>query len=348
MDISVSRLTSRMALQLPAEFPLGLVFVVGKVESYPTGQNGHQPGTFLLSESGHKLPCKLTERTAAEVNLHDGDLIRAGGHLAYEPSRAGYYLLARDVEVLEEYQPRPSVIKDIAPERVELLGATRLVPAELPPWVEELAPPEIRAELERQRASRVEVQEDPSDSWEVFVEPDASLSYLADDPALAGLSDDLIDFLSEAMDSSEEVELTPELLAEFSPDHEYHAPQLSNEDLEALRELEAALMMTVIKENALEEAKIEAAPAAQPAVVEAPPPVEPKADVSLASAAPAPAVAMKPKTKPKSNGSPKNNANDVPWYVIAAIVGLVLFFLAVLVLVAVFPDGLSLPFQLPN
>ena len=32
MDISVSHLNRRMALQIPAEFPLGLVFVVGEVE----------------------------------------------------------------------------------------------------------------------------------------------------------------------------------------------------------------------------------------------------------------------------------------------------------------------------
>lgn len=343
MDISVSRLTSRMAMQLPAEFPLGLVFVVGKVEQQGTSENGYLPREFILSESGHSLRCRLSERAANEVNLSNGDLIRAGGHLAFEPTMAGYYLLARDVEVLEEYQPVTSPLPEVTTDSIDVLAAGTLAPATLPPWVEELAPPEIRAELEKQRAKVVEPTSEPTDGWEVFVEAEASMNYLADDPALAGLSDDLIDFLSEAMDSSEDVELTPELLAEFSPDHEYHAPQLTEQDLEALHDLEAALVLTVIKENG--DSDLEEHVGEVPEAI----PSEPGND----EVAKEPAVAVRePQPKPnstvKKTPSKKSNTADIPWYVIVLLLALTLFFIFVLILIILFPDGLSQSFSLPN
>ena len=343
MDISVSRLTSRMALQLPAEFPLGLVFVVGKVEQQADTENGQRPQVFILSESGHNLQCRLSERTASEVFLKDGDLVRAGGHLAFEPSMAGYYLLARDVEILEEYQPVTNQLADVTTETSEVIAVATLAPATLPPWVEELAPPEIRAELERQRAQTVEPITESADGWEVFVEAEAGMNYLAEDPALAGLSDDLIDFLSEAMDSTDDVELTPELLAEFSPDHEYHAPQLTEQDLEALHDLEAALVMTVIKENGGSGVKeIEQ----QPQVPASPPPPDVQTPQKINSVAGQP----QPKAKPVVKKAPKakKKAADIPWYVVVIVLALALFFVLVLALVILFPDGLSLPFTLPN
>ena len=343
MDISVSRLTSRMALQLPAEFPLGLVFVVGKVEQQANTENGQRPRVFILSESGHNLQCRLSERTASEVILNDGDLIRAGGHLAFEPSMAGYYLLARDVEVLEEYQPVTNQLAEVTTDASEVIAVGTLAPATLPPWVEELAPPEIRAELERQRAQTVEPITESADGWEVFVEAEAGMNYLAEDPALAGLSDDLIDFLSEAMDSTDDVELTPELLAEFSPDHEFHAPQLTEQDLEALHDLEAALVMTVIKENGGSGVK-EIEP--QPQVPTGPPLRNVRAPEETIAEVGEP----QPKVKPTVKKAPKakSKASDIPWYVVVLVLALTFFFVLVLVLIILFPDGLSLPFTLPN
>ncbi len=343
MDISVSRLTSRMALQLPAEFPLGLVFVVGKVEQRANTENGQRPRVFILSESGHNLQCRLSERTANEVILNDGDLVRAGGHLVFEPSMAGYYLLARDIEVLEEYQPVTNQLAEVTTETSEVIVGAALAPATLPPWVEELAPPEIRAELERQRAQTVEPITESADGWEVFVEAEAGMNYLAEDPTLAGLSDDLIDFLSEAMDSTDDVELTPELLAEFSPDHEYHAPQLTEQDLEALHDLEAALVMTVIKENGgggvteIEQ---------QPPVATSPSPSSVQAPKETITEAGEP----QPKAKPTVRKAPKakSKATDIPWYIVLLVLALTFFFVLVLVLIILFPDGLSLPFTLPN
>ncbi len=346
MDISVSRLTSRMALQLPAEFPLGLVFVVGKVVQPANTENGQKPREFVLSESGHNLRCHLSERTASEVILNDGDLIRAGGHLAFEPSMAGYYLLARDVEVLEEYQPVTNQIAEVATDASEVIAASALAPATLPPWVEELAPPEIKAELEKQRAEAIEPEPDPADGWEVFVEADTGMNYLAEDPALAGLSDDLIDFLSEAMDSSDDVELTPALLAEFSPDHEYHAPQLTEEDLEALHDLEAALVMTVIKENGGSVDQELENQIQEPASPES---LDVKTEVQAAEPATV-TGGSQPLKKPtaKKAAKKKSKSSDIPWYVVVLVFALALFFVFVLVLIILFPDGLSLPFTLPN
>ena len=50
MDISVSRLNKRMALQLPAEFPLGLVFVVGEVKNLSYYGDGVTVSDFYIEE----------------------------------------------------------------------------------------------------------------------------------------------------------------------------------------------------------------------------------------------------------------------------------------------------------
>ena len=110
MDIPVSRLNNRMALQLPAELPLGLVFVVGEVER-PHGGGDDDQISFYLSEKGFLLRCRLSERASREARLTEGSRIRAGGHLAFDPQRAEYYLLARDVEIIEEAVAKAPVVE---------------------------------------------------------------------------------------------------------------------------------------------------------------------------------------------------------------------------------------------
>ena len=249
MDIDVSRLNKRMALELPPEFPLGLVFVVGEVTKLATVDDGAKGGDFYLSEGDYHLLCRLSQRTAAEVTLDEGDLIRAGGHLAFEPTRAGYYLLARDVEILSEIRPSNSPLKKIIADKKERVQPTNLTPAEIPPWVELLAPPVIRAEIEGRRAALAASHAAVGDGWEFFDDAKAGMAHPAEEPALSGLSDDLIDFLSEAMDGQDEVELTPQLLAEYEPPQKLAKPSI--EDLEALRELENALLLTILKEESL-------------------------------------------------------------------------------------------------
>jgi len=246
MDISVSRLNKRMALQLPAEFPLGLVFVVGEVKNLSHRRDGVTPSDFYIEEHDHRLHCRLSSRAAAETHIMDGDLIRAGGHLAFEPAQAGYYLLARDVEVLIKDRPDPSPLSQIKVDNVERSFVTQLVPAEIPLWVELLAPPEVLSDLKGQApepitplVSGVKRRQDDS------AQP--SMAYTAEDPALASLNDELIEFLSEAMDGQEDIELTPELLAGFKPVPNNNGP--SDQDLDALKELEAALFMTIMRED---------------------------------------------------------------------------------------------------
>lgn len=254
MDISVSRLNKRMALELPPEFPLGLVFVVGEVKKLANGKGNAEFIEFCLSESDHLLNCRLSDRAAGEVILNEGDLIRAGGHLAFEPTRAGYYLLARDIEILSEYQSSRSALQRIITDKHERVPTTNLVPAEIPSWVEQLAPPEIRAELEERKSSAIGFEAAAGDVWELYARTDTSMKFSVEESTRTGFNADLIDFLSEAMDDQEDVELTPELLAEFDSPKDLAGP--SDQDLEVLKELEAALMLTILKENSLPNAEI--------------------------------------------------------------------------------------------
>lgn len=224
MDISVSRLNNRLALQLPAELPLGLVFVLGRVENVSRVTNGgvQRDGRkdriqFELVDDGHRLRCQLTARAAAEVELNEGDEIRAGGHLLFDPHQADYYLLARDVAVVEASTPPPrsttfaSILADIQ-KRSE---AAKLAPAELPPWVERIAPPEVQAEMgpteseggaEPQREETTAVSDQPASEETT--------------PAAASegtLNEELVTYLSEAMEDEGEVELTPDVLRELAP-----------------------------------------------------------------------------------------------------------------------------------
>ena len=205
----VSRLNNRMALQLPAELPLGLVFVVGRVTNLARPSNGTGRPTFQLEDEGYLLNCRLAGRTANEVQFNEGDTIRAGGHLAFDPRQAAYYLIARDVELLRErpsgQQPSLTPILDDVRKRA---ATASLAPADLPPWVKEIAPPEIRAELGLRPAGLEEVAE-PFTA--------APAAGAAEEGETAQISPELITFLSKAMDSEDEVELTPQVIADLSP-----------------------------------------------------------------------------------------------------------------------------------
>lgn len=216
MDITVSRLNERMALRLPAQFPLGLVFVVGTVEGLNTGANGDQPAAFFLSESDHRLRCRLSDRASRESDLKNGYRIRAGGHLAFDAQHADYFLLARDVEVIPMEQPRVSSMAAIITDYTKRSEQAGLIPAELPDWVMRMAPAGIGIEASRlSAASSSSVFVQPAVKVEGATRKPQGLLGLGHEVALAGLSDELIEFLSEAMDSEEEVELTAEMVAEF-------------------------------------------------------------------------------------------------------------------------------------
>jgi hypothetical protein len=202
-----------MALQLPAEFPLGMVFVVGIVDGMLQEEDSEDYGYFFLAEKSYRVRCLLSERAAMEWDFGDGDKIRAGGHLAFDPQRADYYLLARDIEILAESEQEPisgsAIMADIDRRSEE----TGLVPAELPVWVKQLAPPELMAELGMVSPfESEEIQETESEEEEEVTKKPAT-PLLQDGDVVLNMSDELIDFLSMAMDSTEEIELTPEVIA---------------------------------------------------------------------------------------------------------------------------------------
>ncbi|UCG24540.1 MAG: hypothetical protein JSW55_00610 [Chloroflexota bacterium] len=237
MDIPVSRLNQRMALQLPAEFPLGLVFVVGQVQM-PDGAEDSFPSDFYLADSEYRLPCRLSERAAGEVQLDDGDMVRAGGHLAFEPAQARYYLLARDVEYLDGLRPAVNPLVAIIADNSRREQAASLAPAELPSWVQQMAPPEIRQQGDRNLTTGLaEPIIDSGDDWESLADARSAVAYPAAEPELAAMSDELIDFLSQAMDSEQEVEITSDIIADLNETGT--TDRLPSELMAALDELEA-------------------------------------------------------------------------------------------------------------
>lgn len=213
MDIPVSRLNQRMALQLPAEFPLGLVFVVGVVDGMEQINGGVDFGYFYLAENTYRVRCLLSERASTETKFNEGDMIRAGGHLAFDPQKADYYLIARDIELLTEAEPKPATGPAILADIDRRSQETGLVPAELPLWVKQLAPPELMAELGIYGPVDSDEIQEADVQVEGKISGESSSFELRDDETMLTMSDELIDFLLMAMDSTEEIELTPEVIA---------------------------------------------------------------------------------------------------------------------------------------
>jgi hypothetical protein len=173
---------------------------------------------FDLVDKTCRIRCELSERAAKEGKLREGTRVRAGGHLVFDVHQANYYLLARDIETIAEpSQPSPPVLETNGHYRIQegisnMIGrqaltpiladikrraeATHLEEAILPYWVQRLAPPEIKKEMSL-------VEPSPVKTAASSPEPE--------------IADDLISLLSEAMDSNEDVELTPEMAAKLSP-----------------------------------------------------------------------------------------------------------------------------------
>ncbi len=233
MDISVRHLNRRMALQIPTEFPLGLVYVMGEVAIDSTVATGDTWREFYLREKDHQILCRISSRLAEEISIETGDLVRAGGQIIFDPGQARYLLLSGDLEILNRDEPVSESLSEQTTDSQESLVPDE-VPAPLPQWVKELAPPEVQEEwVARRMATRAiavaAVGEDTTmdepepaalaiESWQGFGDVDDSLAYTTEEPALSEFSDELIAFLSEAIDSNEVIELTPAILADLSPD----------------------------------------------------------------------------------------------------------------------------------
>lgn len=234
MDIPVSRLNERLAVQLPAELPLGLVFVVGQVNELSLPKDGRGlVRRFHLVDGEHRLPCQASDRALDALELSDGDRVRAGGHLAFDPRSAAYYLLARDVEVLPEQPAASSALAAIIADIDSRAEAANLAPAELPEWVKRMAPSGLALDRgrrlenlgetpERSTAGReAEERQAASGVGARTIEADEAVHGEAtgagDRPLASDQQAEMVQFLSEAMDSADEVELTRELLARFDP-----------------------------------------------------------------------------------------------------------------------------------
>ncbi len=212
MDISVSRLNERMALRVPSALPLGLVFIVGRIEEMGPYLPNPQEVMLHLVEGSHSLICRLPRQVADEMQLVGHERVRAGGQLVFDTREARYYLQARDIEVL------PSIAASQLPDAQSLPPETRrflaeieqrdremqLAPAELPPWVRQLAPPEIQAELGLASLAAAPASEAVVTETEPVT--DTSL-----------IPQEILDFLSAAMDSDEDVELTPDVVGGLAP-----------------------------------------------------------------------------------------------------------------------------------
>ncbi len=197
-------------MQLPAELPLGLVFVTGLLDSLDAPETKGAPVEFVLGEAGHTLRCSLEDPSIQPSVLRRGMSLRAGGHLVFDAARADYYLIARDVEVVQEPDlPEEEEIlttldglehtgdKPILTELERRASQNGLAPAEMPPWVETIAPAAVRAEMGVE-ASSAEID---------ALSPD-------DEPTL---DEDLIAEISAALDGGGDIELTPEFLGKYVP-----------------------------------------------------------------------------------------------------------------------------------
>lgn len=206
MDISVSRLNNRMALQVPGELPLGLVFIVGRVENLSVPDEDSV--RFELVDAGYRLRCHLPAAVAEETLLKEKDRVRASGHLAFDSHSAQYQLLARDIEVLAAHPPGEEGAQKAATAVQQSTNAASLVPTELPPWVRKLAPPEVKAELGLDPAAEEGFTTEETDVGERLQ---------ATGSRARELPPEMVAFLSNAIDSDEEIELTPEMIAEYLP-----------------------------------------------------------------------------------------------------------------------------------
>lgn len=233
MDISVGRLNHRMALQVPSELPLGLVFITGRVEHLSPPAETHRAGEvekkqvcFELVDGQHRLPCRVPGQVVTETQVESGDRIRVSGHLLFDPRSVHYYLLARDLEVLAatpaEHNPAPIAMPAAVQQRAE---AASLVQGELPAWVKQLAPPEIQEELglEGEPAER-EAREIPEDIPPPAIEVEA--------PA-GELPSGMLAFLSSAIDSDEDIELTREMIDEYLHETEEERSETEDRSTEA-------------------------------------------------------------------------------------------------------------------
>lgn len=215
MDISVRHLNNRMALQVPTELPLGLVFIVGRVRNLREPETGTgeavEQVAFELVDGQHRLRCTLPQNVVHETLLQAGDRVRVSGQLAFDSHAVRYHLFASDLEILSE-RPASTPPNDFLADTQKRAREADVVPADLPPWVRQLAPPEVQLEL-----GLVDELPEPQESQ---MDDDAQVWDRSVSAAPSQMPDEMLAFLSGIIDSDEDTELTPEMIARYLPQKE--------------------------------------------------------------------------------------------------------------------------------
>lgn len=218
MDISVSHLNNRLSFQLPQELPLGLVFVSGTVsfsdsaaftELVAHGRYKHVH--FDLIDDKHRIRCVLVVRAVVDFELEYGVRVRVGGHLRFDPQRADYYLLARDLERLDVDLLGDGEEMEVDQAEVEALLADirkrtnqQKAPSDLPQWVQELAPEAVQDRV--QPAKR-----------DGTAESDVALE--------AATEEKLASSISALLDEMDDVELTPDMIESLEDEQGVKVPE---------------------------------------------------------------------------------------------------------------------------
>ena len=233
MDMPINQINTRLFAQLPADPGLGLLFAVGAVSQIVQASGG-KPIQFTLRHHGYALRCKVAPSVESAFDLADGQEVRATGHLSFSAQSARFHLLVRDLELLSlttlpEKTTTPRHIlasrkRSATPDwlvavqrRAQAAAPVQLAPADIPLWVQEMAPPEVASP----QVQRVDVRWGKQRA-ETAIE-DEMASDEAGVTAFTRLDSDeqLLKYLLEVLERSEneDVELTAEVLAQFnSPD----------------------------------------------------------------------------------------------------------------------------------
>lgn len=158
MDMPVSQVNIRLFTRLPTDTGIGLLFATGMV-SQILYASGERPIQFTLRHAGYALRCKLAPDLEPGFTLQDGQWVRATGHLNFSSQSAQFHLMARDLELMADVVPtrlgmgpKPAPVptgRESVPDWLAEVqrragsAAERPAPAELPDWLEAMAPPEL-------------------------------------------------------------------------------------------------------------------------------------------------------------------------------------------------------------
>jgi hypothetical protein len=167
MDMPISHINTRLFALLPPQLDLGLLFATGTV-SQIIWTGGGRPIQFTLRDAGYALRCKVARNVKPDFELAEGQLVRATGHLSFSSQAARFHLVLRDLELLPDLESGPSrtpaadhpsgTPREVASESLRGTPAVDVLAAigDIPAWVYQLAPREVRNSVAGWGVQRVE------------------------------------------------------------------------------------------------------------------------------------------------------------------------------------------------